>query len=120
MAGVLDAVERESPALFERLGGKQRRSGGDLDGLVVDLGKSLKDRESAIRLAVAHVLGRLGQEVTVYSGDATTVAEVAVSVLSGAIADRDPEVRAATLLALGNFSTMISPALIERVSRACR
>ena len=33
VAGILDFAERESPALFERLGGKPRRARGDLAGL---------------------------------------------------------------------------------------
>ena len=118
VAGILDSAERESPALFERVGGKPRRTGGDLDGLAADLGKALKDRDPEIRLAAAHILGRLGREVEAYSGDTATAAEAAVSALSSALADRDAGVREAALLALVNFPTMTSPTLVDRVSLA--
>jgi excisionase family DNA binding protein len=117
VAGILDFAQRESPALFERLGKKPRRAGGDLDGLAADLGKALKDREPGIRLAAARILGRLGREVEAYSGDAATAAEAAVSALSSALSDRDTGVRDAVLVALANFPTMASPALVDRVSR---
>ena len=57
-------------------------TGGDLEGLAADLGKAMKDREPEIRLAAAHVLGRLGREVEAYSGDAATATTTAVSALS--------------------------------------
>ncbi len=118
VAGLFDFAERESPELFERLGGKQRRAGGDLDGLAADLGKALKDREPEIRLAAAHILGHLGWAIEEYSGSADKAAEVALSALSGALADRDSGVREAALLALVNFPTTTSPTLVDRVSRA--
>ncbi len=118
VARILDAAERESPALFERLGGKPRRAGGDLEGLAADLGKAMKDREPEIRLAAAHVLGRLGREVEAYSGDAATATTTAVSALSSALTDGDAGVRQAALVAAANFPTMASPALVDRVSRA--
>jgi len=43
VAGTLDFAERKSPVLFQRLGGKPRRTGGDLGGLITDLGKAIKD-----------------------------------------------------------------------------
>jgi hypothetical protein len=36
VASVFDFAERESPALFEWLGGKSQRAGGDLAGLTTD------------------------------------------------------------------------------------
>ena len=118
VAGILDSAERESPALFERLGGKPRRTGGDLEGLAADLGKAMKDREPEIRLAAARTLGHLGRAIEEYAGNADKAAEVAVSVLSDALADRDAGVREAALLALVNFPTTTSPTIVDRVSRA--
>ena len=40
VAGLFDFVERESPELFERLGGKSRRASGDLGGLITGLSRA--------------------------------------------------------------------------------
>jgi HEAT repeat protein len=118
VASILDAAERESPGLFERLGGKLRRTGGDLDGLTADLSKATKDREPEIRIAAARTLGHLGRAVEEYAGDAGAAAEAAISVLSNSLADRDAGVRETALLALVNFPAMTLPGLVDRVSRA--
>ena len=117
VAGILDFAERESPALFQRLGGEPRRTGGDLEGLITDLGKAIKYHDPEIRLATAHTLGHLGQAFEVYAGDATTATPAAVSALSHALTAGDAGVREAVLVALANFPTMASPALVDRVSR---
>ena len=116
VADVLDFTERESPVLFERLGGKPRRAGGNLGGLIADLGKAINDREAAIRIATVHTLGYLGQAFQTYPGD-ITAATAAVSALSDSLTDRDAGVRAAALVGLANFPAMTSPSLVDRVSR---
>jgi excisionase family DNA binding protein len=118
VAGVLDFAERESPALFEQLGGKPRRAKGDLAGLVAGLGKAIKDRDTDTRLAAAHTLGHVGQVFEVYAGDVATATAAAVSALSAALTDREADVREAVLVGLANFPTTASPALVDRVSRA--
>jgi excisionase family DNA binding protein len=117
VAGILDFAERESPVLFERLGGKPRRTGGDVDGLLTDLGKAAKDHDPGLRLATSHTLGHLGQVFEQYAGDVAMATAAAVSALSVALTDRDSDVREAALQGLANFPTMASPALVDRVSR---
>jgi excisionase family DNA binding protein len=118
VASLFDFAERESPVLFERLGGKDRRACGDLGGLIAGLGKAIKDPAPEIRVAAVRTLGRLGQVFETYSGDVAAAAAAAVTALSAALTDADAGVREAALDGLGSFPTAASAALVDRVSRA--
>ena len=117
VAGILDFAEHQSAALFQRLGGTPRRTGGDLEGLIADLGKAVENRDTEIRIAAVHTLGHVGQVFEAYTGDVTTATTAAVSALSRVLTDRDVDVREAALKSLANFPTMASPILVDRVSR---
>ena len=105
------------PVLFQRLGGKARRASGDLNGVISMLGDAIQDRTTDIRIAAANTFGHFGRETMAYSGDATSATVTAASALSVALTDRMLAVREAVLKSLANFSTMASPALVDRVSR---
>jgi hypothetical protein len=117
VAALYDQLKRESLTLFEQAEGDSRRTGGDLDALMENLCRAIRDQSTEMRISAVRMLGRFGVSARAYSGNVRAAGDMAVTALTKALADADAVVREQATLALAHFAEMATPDLVNRVSR---